>query len=992
MHLQSHAGEKFHILHWILRISVVVIATIASPLRAEVVLNDLSLDNLDITSEIVYLQTEKSAYIKDAEIADAAAHVLERGDEFRELPEKLDIGSEDGALWFTFVVKNESSFDQRISIEMPRQYFWIAMLFVRDEQGIQKIATTGIEAIKTNEMLHTAESTFTLMIPRDKSARLLFYAESDGPIDLTTRLYSADPFLRHSFRSSNLNGVFFGILICLIIYNLYNMITSRDPTYLYFIGALSAVMMLFSTINGVGIDLFWPGAGHWNRDLLHLFAGLFVLFSLKTFLAAVDEVLPSFDRLIARWGAWIGVGLFVVPLFLPYVIPNTKGIAINITLVANVIVMSIIAILAVRSWLRGFRPALFMVIAFTPYGISTLLRTMAQFGVGFEFFLRNQPHQLAAALAMILTSMSLADRLAYVRERQNREADAMRVRNATLTEQQKILSREQEATIRVAQMLAHDVRKPFSIMRIGLDLIAGSRDHQEVQKHLANLMPEVEAASGSVDLLIRDVMEIGADTTDAGRSPTGLESLIKDTVEQAFMMLPRVKVTVDYQLHHATMAYVNRDKILRVMANIYVNALQAIGYGGHTWFMSRDVILDKKSFVELCIGNSGSFIPESNLKRIFDPFFTSGKKNGTGLGLAVARKIVEECGGQIRCASVQSDEFPLGKVEFFITLPIAAGHPDRLGLNLPGSNSNLIAPGAWSNAESELRHAADDNQGYLEAQLVQVSRKLGRKIRMLLVDDDEHYRDSLRKLLLQSQMLQAHIIISDASRAEQVLSLMEHQVFDLIICDVNLGASSLSGFELVKSIRAKLPTAMVCMHSNRIAQSDYKFAMRMGADLYMPKPMSLGQALRLTLQTSDGLLAQRNSQDHADNLSGIPVKTQEPPTLIVIDDNPFVLEAWSSKLASQAVLHLLPNFESLMERLKLQPGFLAAVTCVIIDFYIEGSTLNGLDIARMIKKMRPELIVILSSDAMVRDADIEGAVDRVIGKEPQTLDKLGLVA
>jgi DNA-binding NtrC family response regulator len=112
----------------------------------------------------------------------------------------------------------------------------------------------------------------------------------------------------------------------------------------------------------------------------------------------------------------------------------------------------------------------------------------------------------------------------------------------------------------------------------------------------------------------------------------------------------------------------------------------------------------------------------------------------------------------------------------------------------------------------------------------------------------------------------------------------------------------------------------------------------------------------------------------------------------VVDDSPFVLDAWAAQLASEAELHLLPSFESLMERMRSEPNYLNGIRCVIVDLYIDGSALNGLDMARMIKKIRPDLPVILSSDAIVKEGDLQGAIDRVIGKDPQSLGKLGLVA
>lgn len=96
------------------------------------------------------------------------------------------------------------------------------------------------------------------------------------------------------------------------------------------------------------------------------------------------------------------------------------------------------------------------------------------------------------------------------------------------------------------------------------------------------------------------------------------------------------------------------------------NAFQAIDGKGHIWIETKE----QEGFMQICIGNEGSHIAEAELSKVFDAFFTSGKKSGTGIGLAIAQKFVQAHRGQIWCESLRDAAFPQGKVEFFFTLPI----------------------------------------------------------------------------------------------------------------------------------------------------------------------------------------------------------------------------------------------------------------------------------------------------------------------------------
>ena len=126
-------------------------------------------------------------------------------------------------------------------------------------------------------------------------------------------------------------------------------------------------------------------------------------------------------------------------------------------------------------------------------------------------------------------------------------------------------------------------------------------------------------------------------------------------------------VVVVHDFRHSHPVSVHVQKVARIFSNILDNAVLAMKLEGEMWFRTRDV----GSFVEFCIGNSGSVIPPEHLPKLFEAFFTSGKRGGTGLGLAIAQKVVTAYGGTIRCESRVTPEHPAGQVEFLFTLPVA---------------------------------------------------------------------------------------------------------------------------------------------------------------------------------------------------------------------------------------------------------------------------------------------------------------------------------
>jgi two-component system sensor histidine kinase HydH len=93
---------------------------------------------------------------------------------------------------------------------------------------------------------------------------------------------------------------------------------------------------------------------------------------------------------------------------------------------------------------------------------------------------------------------------------------------------------------------------------------------------------------------------------------------------------------------------VDRDQITQVLLNIALNGLDAMKKGGT--LIIRCFMDDERTLVIIEVEDTGHGIPEKELPRIFDPFYTT-KKTGTGLGLAIAHRIVENHGGTLSVKS-----------------------------------------------------------------------------------------------------------------------------------------------------------------------------------------------------------------------------------------------------------------------------------------------------------------------------------------------------
>ncbi len=404
-----------------------------------------------------------------------------------------------------------------------------------------------------------------------------------------------------------------------------------------------------------------------------------------------------------------------------------------------------------------------------------------------------------------------------------------------------------------------------------------------------------------------------------------------------------------------------------------------MAYKGQIWFSTRE----RDGFVEFHLGNAGSVIPPESLPKLFEAFFTSGKKGGTGLGLAIAEKVVKAHGGEIWCESAKTERHPDGYVEFKFTLPVAEGQSSKATPALPAHSSEItkvllaISEAAASDASS-----VSQDELSLEVELIQATKAIGRSLRVLIVDDEDVYRQGLAGSLARTPELNNALVIRMAADSHQALDLCTRAGYDLIITDVDMGPASLCGFDLVEQLRGvpAVAKSLISVNSNRIVAEEHKTAIASGADAFISKPASRVQLLKLLLQA-----AQK---------AGGAAKITEPavalgkPEVLVLDDNVFILEAWQDTLQADAEVHLLDSPEALIAKLEQDSGFLDRLACVITDQNFDGSNGNGIDIGRMIKCRRSSLIVLLSSDGEFGGVDLAGSVDHVIAKDPAPLASL----
>ncbi len=223
----------------------------------------------------------------------------------------------------------------------------------------------------------------------------------------------------------------------------------------------------------------------------------------------------------------------------------------------------------------------------------------------------------------------------------------------------------------LAAGVAHEMRNPLTTIRGYLQILPANKDDVEfIQEFSENLIREIDRLTRLTENLLDMSKPISPELQVASLSDLVQEVglFLSDKFENANA---RLVVEEDPD---GCLVLVDKDRIKQVFINLFMNAVEAIQRGGEVRarFSHRNERLNEteepETYAVAEVIDNGPGIPQNVLERLFDPFFTT-KDSGTGLGLSLSHRIVEEHGGFLRVDSVMGEG-----ARFWILLPLADGN------------------------------------------------------------------------------------------------------------------------------------------------------------------------------------------------------------------------------------------------------------------------------------------------------------------------------
>ncbi len=216
------------------------------------------------------------------------------------------------------------------------------------------------------------------------------------------------------------------------------------------------------------------------------------------------------------------------------------------------------------------------------------------------------------------------------------------VENAHMA-QEMVANERLSAVGRMASTIIHDIKNPMGTLRVYAQVMKKKSGNEEAGKLADEMIRQVDRFVNMTQEILdftRGVSSLSIQELDFGE----IMGAVLDFIEKD-LTKNNVQLIRESQFQGKVM--MDQDKMVRVFYNIASNARDAMPGGGSLTVAT----VGSDGYVKIEFTDTGSGMPEEVKRKIFEPFMTYGKKHGTGLGMAIVKKVIDDHKGKIEIDS-----------------------------------------------------------------------------------------------------------------------------------------------------------------------------------------------------------------------------------------------------------------------------------------------------------------------------------------------------
>ncbi|MHA6192946.1 sensor histidine kinase [Pseudomonas wadenswilerensis] len=545
-------------------------------------------------------------------------------------------------------------------------------LYLPDADGHYRLVQrTGDALPYASRQIEQGNYVFELPMRPDQSLSAYLRLQSEGSVQAPLSLWSTQAYIEALPAKIYVLGLIYGVLLGMLVYNLFIYLSVRDTSYLWYILYIASFGLYQLSVNGAAVAYLWPSSPWWANAATPLFIGAAGLCGCQFARSFLQMARHSrvFDRLLQ--------GLVVCSaLVMVMALASGYGLALRLATVLALAFTLCIFAAGLFAWWRGLRVARWFIIAWSAFLLGGLVNTLMVLGHLPNTFLTMYASQIGAAVEVCLLSLALADRINSMREERARVLRETGEKLALLNQQ---LAHSNQLKDQFLATVTHELRTPMNGVIGSLELMQTVPMGAELglYQHTAsiaaqNMMRMID------DILILSELQAGRlQAEDAAFSLRGLVQELRTRFISPAMdkdLLLHLDVADD--LPDRLLG--DRRKLALCLGYLLDNGIKFTHRGGVS-LQVRGTASQQVLALTCTVRDSGIGFVKLDDALLYQRFFQvdgsmSREYGGLGIGLAICRKLADLLGARLSHNSVpgQGSSFELS-VSLAVATPLGRG-------------------------------------------------------------------------------------------------------------------------------------------------------------------------------------------------------------------------------------------------------------------------------------------------------------------------------